>query len=84
MEIGELKQSWNQILDLLERQDRIAWLTFFDARLASLEQKTLKLDFADPDKFSGKHDFVDSRTKFLPLLVGAIEEITSEKLEVTW
>ena len=84
MELGELKNEWNRILDELERQDRIAWLTFFDARLAALQNNKLTLDFADPEKFSGKHDFVDSRTKFLPLLLSAIEKVTKHKLEVIW
>ncbi|MEN9698451.1 MAG: hypothetical protein RL448_406 [Actinomycetota bacterium] len=84
MELSELKDKWNEILDELEHQDRVAWLTFFDARLAKLTNNLLVLDFTDPEKFSGKHDFVDSRAKFSPILISAIAKITGEKLEVTW
>lgn len=84
MNLGELKASWNEILDELENEDRIAWLTFFDARLANLIDNQLELDFADPEKFDGKHDYTDSRYKFAPLLVSVIEKITGEKLEVFW
>ena len=84
MNLVELKASWNEILDELENEDRIAWLTFFDARLANLFGNQLELDFADPEKFDGKHDYTDSRYKFAPLLVSVIEKITGEKLEVFW
>ena len=84
MNLGELKDAWNDVLDDLEHEDRIAWLTFFDARLQSLSDNILKLDFADPEKFSGKHDYVDSRTKFLPLLKKSIHKITGGNFEVIW
>ena len=34
--LNELRQQWNEVLDLVEREDRITWMAFFDARLASL------------------------------------------------
>lgn len=84
MNLAELKASWNEILDELENGDRIAWLTFFDARLANLSGDQLELDFADPEKFDGKHDYTDARSKFAPLLMAAIEKITGERIEVIW
>jgi hypothetical protein len=35
MQLAELKNRWNEVLDLLLLEDRIAWIAFFDARLVS-------------------------------------------------
>ena len=56
MQLSELKSFWNQVLDELEATNRIAWLAFFDARLASLEDGVLTLDFSDATKFQEGHD----------------------------
>ena len=84
MDLGELKKSWNEILFLLEQKNRVAWLTFFDARLARLEDFMLHLDFSDSEKFSGAHSYSDARTKFAPLLIQIIKEVTGEDLELSW
>ena len=84
MELADLKNKWNQVLFALEARNRVAWLTFFDARLASLDSRTLKLDFSDAEKFSGNHSYQDTRTKFAPMLIEVIREITGESLEITW
>ena len=84
MDLGELKKSWNEILFLLEQKNRVAWLTFFDARLARLEDSKLHLDFSDSEKFSGAHSYSDARTKFAPLLIQTIKEVTGEDLELSW
>jgi hypothetical protein len=84
MELAELKSAWNQILFTLEARNRVAWLTFFDARLAKLESNILHLDFSDPEKFSGGHSYVDSRDKFSPVLADVIKEITGEIVEIHW
>ena len=52
-----LKDRWNEVLDTLERENRIAWLAFFDARLASFDNNQLKLSFVDAEKLSGAHDY---------------------------
>ena len=84
MDLGELKKSWNEILFLLEQKNRVAWLTFFDARLARLEDSKLHLDFSDSEKFSGAHSYSDARTKFAPLLIQIIKKVTGEDLELSW
>jgi hypothetical protein len=56
MELAELKGRWNEVLDELEATDRIAWLAFFDARLADLTDGVLTLDFSDATKFQDGHD----------------------------
>ena len=84
MELAELKSNWNQVLFELEARNRVAWLTFFDARLASLNGNQLLLDFSDSEKFSGVHTYIDSRAKFAPLLLAVIKEITDQDLELNW
>ena len=56
MELSELKNLWNDVLDDLEATNRVAWLVFFDARLAKLSGETLTLDFSDASKFQDGHD----------------------------
>lgn len=82
MQLSELKGFWNQVLDELEATNRIAWLAFFDARLASLEDNILTLDFSDATKFQEGHDL----KKTLPekshsALTAAIKKIVG--IEVT-
>ncbi|MEY2743582.1 MAG: hypothetical protein RL310_491 [Actinomycetota bacterium] len=57
MQLEEIKNRWNEVLDLLLEKDRITWLAFFDARLVSFENNQLTLDFADSQKFANPHDF---------------------------
>jgi hypothetical protein len=84
MDLVELKSYWNQVLFTLESKNRVAWLTFFDARLASFENNTLLLDFSDPEKFAGNHSYSQVREKFAPLLIETFLEITGRKIEVKW
>lgn len=77
--LPEIKARWNDVLDLLEARDRIAWLVFFDARLVSFSAEELKLDFSDPNKFSGAHDYgSEKREKFRP----ALEEVLLEIFQI--
>jgi hypothetical protein len=80
MELTELKGRWNEVLDELEATDRIAWLAFFDARLADLSEGVLTLDFSDATKFQDGHDL----KKTLPesshaSLVSAIKNVTGSE-----
>ncbi len=61
MELDQIKQRWNEVLDLLLESNRIAWLAFFDARLISYQNNQLTLDFADSQKFANAHDFKQVR-----------------------
>lgn len=83
MELLELKGRWNEVLDELESTDRIAWLAFFDARLADLTDGVLTLDFSDATKFQDGHDL----KKTLPAashksLIEAIHKIAGITLEL--
>jgi hypothetical protein len=85
MELTELKGRWNEVLDELEATDRIAWLAFFDARLAGLSDGVLTLDFSDATKFQDGHDL----KKTLPesshkSLVAAIKKVTGISLSLEY
>jgi hypothetical protein len=84
MELANLKSEWNRVLFALEARNRVAWLTFFDARLAKLESGVLTLDFSDSEKFSGNHSYADARSKFADLLKEVIKEVTGEEIEIHW
>ena len=80
MQIADLKARWNEVLDLLLLEDRIAWIAFFDARLVSYENKQLTLDFADSQKFSGPHDFKAARNPdHTKKLIAAIKQVFGEE-----
>jgi len=61
MQLEDIKNRWNEVLDLLLEKDRVTWLSFFDARLVSFENNQLTLDFADSQKFANPHDFKKTR-----------------------
>jgi len=77
MELSELKNRWNEVLDELEATNRVAWLVFFDARLASLSNETLTLDFSDATKFPDGHDLKSAVSNVSSeSLVAVIEKVT--------
>ncbi len=72
-------------LDELEATDRIAWLAFFDARLADLSDGVLTLDFSDATKFQDGHDL----KKTLPesshfSLISAIKKVTGSEFTLVF
>jgi glycerol dehydrogenase-like iron-containing ADH family enzyme len=84
MELAELKQAWNDVLDVLERENRVAWLVFFDARLVKLIENTLTLDFLDRNKLAANHDFESHISQDqLHALKAAIHSITGKNLEIS-
>jgi len=75
MELGQIRERWNEVLDALLTQDRIAWLAFFDARLADFDGKVLTLDFSDSQKLGAAHEYSSARLKQHVLLVAAVRDI---------
>jgi len=76
MQLEDLKNRWNEVLDLLLEKDRVTWLSFFDARLVSFENNQLTLDFADSQKFANPHDFKKTRNpSHTNSLIEAIERV---------
>lgn len=83
MELDALKSRWNEVLDLVLAENRIAWLAFFDARLVAIEGSILTLDYSDPAKLGGGHDFAAVRNPaHVELLERSIKEVTGEELAV--
>ena len=83
MDLAHLKNNWNAVLDDLLSVDRVAWLAYFDARLVSLENSQLTLNFADSEKFSGDHNYKSVRKpEHTAKLVASIKKITGADLEV--
>lgn len=77
MELSELKNLWNEVLDELEATNRVAWLVFFDARLAKLSGETLTLDFSDASKFQDGHDLKSAvSSASSESLLAAINKVT--------
>ena len=82
VELATLRAQWNHVLDHLARNDRVAWLAFFDARLAHCDGVTLTLDFSDSRKFGTAHEYSAVRDRQIQSLVAAIFEVTGEKLQI--
>lgn len=82
MDIDHLRANWVDVLDVLEREDRIAWMAFFDARLANLDGSRLLLDFSDSRKFATGHDYGDTRKNLHASLQRAIHTIFGVDLTV--
>jgi hypothetical protein len=76
MDLAQLRQQWNSVLDQLESIDRIAWISFFDARLAEFDGQTLHLDFSDSRKFGSAHEYSESRERHKKILIEAIAYVT--------
>ena len=80
--LDELRQQWNEVLDCIEREDRITWMAFFDARLAAFDGKVLTLDYSDSGKFGGSHQFPETRKRQINLLKSAIKDVCGVDIEV--
>ena len=82
--LQDFKSRWNEVLDSLERIDRVAWLAYFDGRLVSFEKGILTLDFSDANKFSGGHDYTKVRhERFRGSLERVLQDTFGEVIEIT-
>lgn len=76
MDLDLIKSNWNEVLDLLLKENRVAWIAFFDARLVSFKNNELTLDFSDSQKFANPHDFKKTRNSaHTQSLLGAIKSV---------
>ena len=41
--LAKIRLRWNEVLDLVESQDRVIWIAYFDARLESFDNGRLTL-----------------------------------------
>ena len=82
MELVELRSRWNEVLDAILIQDRIAWLSYFDARLAGFDGKILTLDFSDSRKLGAAHEFSEARVRHQQILTQTINALFSLDVEI--
>lgn len=82
MDLAQLRQQWNSVLDQLESIDRIAWISFFDARLAEFDGHTLHLDFSDSRKLGSAHEYSDIRNRQVATLKSVIKEVLGIEIEI--
>ena len=75
LSLADLRKRWNDVLDHLESHDRIAWIAYFDARLDSLENGRLVLDFRDSNKLATGHDYQEARLRHRSILQSAIFDV---------
>ena len=81
--LADIRARWNDVLDHLESQDRIAWIAYFDARLAEFDGVTLQLDFRDARKLSGGHEYSPARVKLENSLKAAISQVLGLTVEIS-
>jgi hypothetical protein len=82
MEIEQIRRRWNDVLDNLEANNRIAWIAYFDARLISYSEGILILDFSDSRKFATSHEYSETRPNLKAALVSSIEELLGIQVEI--
>ena len=82
LSLSELRAQWNQVLDHLESQDRIAWIAYFDARLAEFDGQTLTLDFSDARKLAGGHEYSPARIKLENSLKASLLEVLGINIDI--
>ena len=82
MDLAQLRQQWNSVLDQLESIDRIAWISFFDARLAEFDGQTLHLDFSDSRKFGSAHEYSEVRDRQVETLKSVIKKVHGIEMEI--
>ena len=73
--LSDIRARWNEVLDVLEKTDRIAWLAYFDARLESFDNGRLTLDFSDAGKLAAGHDYQGARLRLRSLLQSTIRDV---------
>ncbi len=73
--LADIRQRWNEVLDLVEIRDRVVWIAYFDARLDSLENGRLVLDFRDSNKLATGHDYQEARLRHRSMLQSAFFDV---------
>ncbi|MBU6255242.1 MAG: hypothetical protein KGM45_02975 [Actinomycetales bacterium] len=82
MEIGQIRSRWNDVLDALESNNRVAWIAYFDARLISFENGVITLDFSDSRKFATSHEYSQTRPNLKAALIASIDQVLGLKVEI--
>ena len=82
LSLADIRQRWNEVLDLVESRDRVVWIAYFDARLESFENGRLTLDFSDSNKLATGHDYQEARLRHRSLLQSAIFDVFGQSVVV--
>ena len=82
MEIEQIRSRWNDVLDVLESHNRIAWIAYFDARLISFQDGVITLDFSDSRKFATSHEYSETRPNLKAALIASIDQVLGLKVEI--
>ncbi len=82
MEIEQIRSRWNDVLDVLESHNRVAWIAYFDARLISFQDGVLTLDFSDSRKFATSHEYSETRPNLKAALIASIDQVLGLKVEI--
>jgi hypothetical protein len=82
LSLVQLRSRWNDVLDDLESHDRVAWIAYFDARLAEFDGAKLSLDFSDARKFSGGHEYSPTREKLQNSLIASIKSTLNIEVKI--
>ena len=82
MEIEQIRSRWNDVLDVLESHNRVAWIAYFDARLISFQDGTITLDFSDSRKFATSHEYSETRPNLKAALIASIDQVLGLKVEI--
>jgi hypothetical protein len=82
LSLADLRSRWNDVLDDLESHDRVAWIAYFDARLADFDGVKLSLDFSDARKFSGGHEYSPTREKLQNSLITSIKSTLNLEVKI--
>ncbi len=82
LSLAQLRSHWNEVLDDLESHDRIAWIAYFDARLADFDGVILSLDFSDARKLSGGHEYSPTREKLRNSLITSIKTVLNTDVTI--
>ena len=82
MELEQIRAQWNQVLDTLESENRVAWIAYFDARLSKYDNGTLTLDFSDSRKFATSHEYSETRPNLKSALQVAIKSTICIDIEI--
>jgi hypothetical protein len=82
MELEQIRAQWNQVLDTLESENRVAWIAYFDARLSKYDNGTLTLDFSDSRKFATSHEYSETRPNLKAALISSIDQVLGITVEI--
>jgi hypothetical protein len=81
--IAALKRQWSNVLMCLESIDRVAWMVWFDARLADFDGRTLTVDFSDPQRLDPTQQYpIASPERHRAALESAILSVTKMPIRV--